>query len=194
MTATLPFLEVPERLAVSLSVCPESGASSSGSSSGSSGSSTGSSFSVHLSSGSDGGSDLSLLTSDVVLERLEKVEKVLVAARSTALTILFASYSEFWDPNVAVKKARHTPELPSTRWNSFFCFGPAPCSRQAGPRRSRTRACPPSGSIHRCGRTWLQDDARCCKLSPRRLRRKSICAQPLYTGNIHRSFRQKNTF
>lgn len=56
--------------------------------------STGSSFSLNLSSGSDGGSDLSLLTSDVVLERLERVEKVLVLARSSVVSILRASYCE----------------------------------------------------------------------------------------------------
>lgn len=50
------------------------------------------SFSLHLSSGSDGGSDLSLLTSDVVLERLEKVEKALVFARGAALSVFRASY------------------------------------------------------------------------------------------------------
>ena len=68
------------------------GSSSSGGSSGSSETSSESSFSLNLSSGSDGGSDLSLLTSDVVLERLEKVEKVITVARSTALSVLFASY------------------------------------------------------------------------------------------------------
>ncbi|CAM9412399.1 unnamed protein product [Hapterophycus canaliculatus] len=53
--------------------------------------STGSSFSLHLSSDSDGGSDLSLLTSDVVLERLEKVERVLLVARGAVLSVFRAS-------------------------------------------------------------------------------------------------------
>lgn len=73
---------------------PDSDRESSSSSSDSGSDSTGSSFSLDLSSGSDGGSDLSLLTSDVVLERLEKVENVLVLARSSALCIFRASYGE----------------------------------------------------------------------------------------------------
>ncbi len=105
------------------SVRAESGGSSSGSSSGSSDSSSDSSFSLHLSSGSDGGSDLSLLTSDVVLERLEKVEKVLVAVRSTALSVLFTSYSKFGNRNVAAEEFRlHMPELLTpTVLNPFSC-------------------------------------------------------------------------
>ncbi|CAN0138403.1 unnamed protein product [Ectocarpus sp. 6 AP-2014] len=72
-----------------------SSSSSSGSSSGSSSSSsdsTESSFSLNMSSGSDGGSDLSLLTSDIVLERLEKVEKILTYSREAAFSIARSSY------------------------------------------------------------------------------------------------------
>ncbi|CAN0178939.1 unnamed protein product [Ectocarpus sp. 8 AP-2014] len=72
-----------------------SGSSSSGSSSGSSSSSsdsTESSFSLNMSSGSDGGSDLSLLTSDLVLERLEKVDKILTYSRDAAFSIARSSY------------------------------------------------------------------------------------------------------
>ncbi|CAM9128059.1 unnamed protein product [Ectocarpus sp. 12 AP-2014] len=68
-----------------------SGSSSSASSSSSS-DSTESSFSLNMSSGSDGGSDLSLLTSDLVLERLEKVEKILSYSREAAFSIARSSY------------------------------------------------------------------------------------------------------
>lgn len=130
-TANLPFLIVNS--SASSSVRAESGGSSSGSSSGSSDSSTESSFSLHLSSGSDGGSDLSLLTSDVVLERLEKVEKVLVVARSTAVSVLFASYSKFGNRKVADTEFRlSTSELFNPRSSSFVVFsGPVLCTSLA---------------------------------------------------------------
>ncbi|CAM9786706.1 unnamed protein product, partial [Ectocarpus sp. 13 AM-2016] len=67
------------------------GSSSSGSSSSSS-DRTESSFSLNISSGSYGGSDLSLLTSDLVLERLEKVEKILTYSREAAFSIARSSY------------------------------------------------------------------------------------------------------
>ncbi|CAM9773704.1 unnamed protein product [Ectocarpus sp. 12 AP-2014] len=69
-----------------------SGSSSSGSSSSSSSDSTESSFSLNMSSGGDGGSDLSLLTSDLVLERLEKVEKILTYSWEAAFSIARSSY------------------------------------------------------------------------------------------------------